>query len=160
MAHVTFQVYDAINEHPDVPDIGQVPQITDRDQSNQKAVVEFHAACFAVPENIGKFNVTVVRHGRMDNTVRVRVESFDGTAKAGSDYIHVNEVLTFGPYAKERDVTIKIIDDNQWEPDEEFFLRLSIVNEDGYDRRDSALGRLPIMEIIILNDDGTVLFKA
>lgn len=89
----------------------------------------------------------------MDNTIRVRVESFDGTAKAGSDYVQVNEQLVFGPYAKERELTVKIIDDNQWEPDEEFFLRLSIV-DDGYDRKDVVLGRLPIMEIIILNDDG------
>lgn len=116
--------------------------------------MEFHAACYAVPENIGKFNITVVRHGRMDNTVRVRVESFDGTAKSGSDYVAVNEQLVFGPYAKERELSVKIIDDNQWEPDEEFFLRLSIVDEVGYDSRDAILGRLPIMEIVILNDDG------
>ena len=80
--------------------------------------MEFHSASFAVPENVGKFNVTVVRHGRLDNTVRVRVESFDGSAKAGSDYIPVNEQLVFGPYAKEREVTVKIVDDNEWEPDE------------------------------------------
>ena len=122
------------------------------DAAQQKAIVEFEAATFSVPENIGKFNVTVVRHGRMDNTVRVRVESFDGSAKQGSDYTAVNEQLVFGPYAKERDVTVKIIDDNQWEPDEEFFLRLSIVDED-FERKDVTLGRLPIMEIVILNDD-------
>ncbi|ODM88768.1 Sodium/calcium exchanger 1 [Orchesella cincta] len=132
-------VYDTINQSPDVPDIGDVPQITD--QASQKSIVEFHAASYAVP-------------------VRIRVESFDGTAKAGSDYVQINEQIVFGPYAKERELTVKIIDDNQWEPDEEFFLRLSII-DDGYDRRDVVLGRLPIMEIIILNDDepGVLSFR-
>jgi hypothetical protein len=53
------------------------------DHIHDKSIVEFHAASFSVPENIGKFSVNVVRHGKMDNTVRVRVESFDGTAKQG-----------------------------------------------------------------------------
>ena len=84
------------------------------DHPSDKAVVEFHSASYAVPENIGKFNVTIVRHGRMDNTARVRVESFDGSAKHGSDYVPINEQLVFGPYAKEKQVSITIIDDNQW----------------------------------------------
>ncbi|CAG7732673.1 unnamed protein product [Allacma fusca] len=154
------EVYDAINAHPDVPDIGPVPSVV-ADHTHEKAIVEFHSASFAVPENIGKFNVTVVRHGRMDNTVRVRVESFDGTAKHGSDYIPVNEVLVFGPYAKEREFAVKIIDDNQWEPDEEFFLRLTIMDEGNFERKDATIGRLPIMEVVILNDDepGTLSFR-
>ncbi len=143
-----------MNAHPDVPDLGQVPAVVSDHPPNEKSIVEFHSASFAVPENIGKFNITVVRHGRMDNTVRVRVESFDGSAKSGSDYVQVNEQLVFGPYAKERDVSISIIDDNQWEPDEEFFLRLSIVDDGGFaSKREVVLGRLPIMEIVILNDD-------
>lgn len=64
----------------------------------------------------------------------------------------INEQLVFGPYAKEREISVSIVDDNQWEPDEEFFLRLSIVDE-GFEKRDVVLGRLPIMEIVILNDD-------
>ena len=44
------------------------------------------------------------------------------------------------------------MDDNQWEPDEEFFLKLSIVY--GEDLEKVKLGRTSIMEIMILNDDG------
>ena len=124
------------------------------EHSPDKAIVEFSTASYAIPENAGKCIVTVLRHGRMDNTVRVRVESFDGSAKQGSDYVAVNEQIVFGPYAKEREVAVKIIDDNQWEPDEEFFLRLSIVDDGSFDRKSVTLGRLPIMEIVILNDDG------
>ena len=45
-----------------------------------------------------------------------------------------------------------IVDDNQWEPDEEFFLKLSMVSGD--DASEMKLGRTSIMEITILNDDG------
>jgi len=77
-----FQVYDTINESPDLPDLGPLPNLV-TDHIHDKSIVEFQAASFSVAEGIGKFNITVVRHGRMDNTVRVRIESFDGTAKQG-----------------------------------------------------------------------------
>ena len=48
------------------------------------------------------------------------------------------------------------MDDNQWEPDEEFFLKLSLVS--GEDASEVKLGRTSIMEITILNDDGTYFF--
>ena len=76
-----------------------------------------------------------------------------------SDYVPVNEILVFGPYARKKDVSVEIIDDNQWEPDEEFFLRLSIIDED-FGRDDVALGRLSIMEIVILDDDGTITYRS
>ena len=43
------------------------------------------------------------------------------------------------------------MDDNQWEPDEEFFVKLTILQGDEFDIK---LGRTSIMEITILNDDG------
>ena len=49
-------------------------------------------------------------------------------------------------------IGVTIVDDNQWEPDEEFFLKLSMVS--GEDAVEMKLGRTSIMEITILNDDG------
>ena len=49
-------------------------------------------------------------------------------------------------------IGVTIVDDNQWEPDEEFFLKLSHVQ--GEDSHALKLGRTSIMEIMILNDDG------
>ena len=46
------------------------------------------------------------------------------------------------------------MDDNQWEPDEEFFLKLTLIP--GRDSEEVRLGRTSIMEITILNDDGTI----
>ena len=46
-------------------------------------------------------------------------------------------------------IGVTIVDDNQWEPDEEFFIKLSLVSGEGV-----KLGRTSIMEVTILNDDG------
>ena len=44
------------------------------------------------------------------------------------------------------------MDDNQWEPDEEFFVKLTLIP--GEDSENVKLGKICIMEITILNDDG------
>ena len=48
------------------------------------------------------------------------------------------------------------MDDNQWEPDEEFFLKLTYIQAE--DNGQLKLGRTSIMEITILNDDGKLIF--
>jgi len=145
------KVYDAINEEKELPDI------TYPDSDASKAIVEFHASSAAVLESIGTFKVLVCRHGNLGQTVKVKVETIDGSAVEGEDYQAVNEVLTFEPHETEKEIGITIVDDNQWEPDEEFFLKMSLVpGEDGL-----KLGRTSIMEITILNDDdpGTFQFE-
>ena len=49
-------------------------------------------------------------------------------------------------------IGVTIVDDNQWEPDEEFFLKLTMLQ--GHGNGEVKLGRTSIMEITILNDDG------
>ena len=44
----------------------------------------------------------------------------DGTAKAGSDYEEKNEFMTMHSGDSVREIKIKIHDDPEWEPDEEF----------------------------------------
>jgi len=147
------KVYDAINEDSELPNI-EYP-----DSDAKKSIVEFHASSAAVMESIGTFKVLICRHGKLTTTVRVRVETIDGSANEGEDYQAVNEVLTFEPHETEKQIGVTIVDDNQWEPDEEFFLKLSLVS--GEDAADVKLGRTSIMEITILNDDepGTFQFE-
>jgi solute carrier family 8 (sodium/calcium exchanger) len=147
------EVYDAINEHDDLPNI----DYPDADAS--KSIIEFHASSAAVMENIGTFKVLICRHGNRSSTVKVRVETIDGSATEGDDYVKVDEILTFQPNETEKEIGITIVDDNQWEPDEEFFLKLNLVSND--DNKEVKLGRTSIMEVMILNDDepGTFQFE-
>ena len=52
-------------------------------------------------------------------------------------------------------IGITIVDDNQWEPDEEFFVKLTLIP--GEESELVKLGKTCIMEITILNDDGKKL---
>lgn len=149
-------VYSAMNEHPEAPTLGDVPKV----MPHQNAIIDFHAASCAVMENIGKFEVAIIRSGRTDNEVNVRVETIDGTATEDQDYIPINQVITFGPGETEKLIEVEIINDNQWEPDEEFFLKISLLYN-AEKRQGVQLGRISIMEITILNDDepGMVMFQ-
>lgn len=150
------EVYSAMNEHPDAPTIGELPKV----QPHKNAIIDFHSASCAVMENIGKFQVAICRSGRTDSKVSVRVETIDGTATEEQDYIAINQVVTFEPGELEKFIDVEIINDNQWEPDEEFFLKLSLLL-DSEARVGVQLGRISIMEITILNDDepGIVMFQ-
>ncbi|XP_069978555.1 sodium/calcium exchanger Calx isoform X7 [Penaeus vannamei] len=150
------EVYSAMNEHPEAPTLGDVPKV----MPHQNAIIDFHAASCAVMENIGKFEVAIIRSGRTDNEVNVRVETIDGTATEDQDYIPINQVITFGPGETEKLIEVEIINDNQWEPDEEFFLKISLLYN-AEKRQGVQLGRISIMEITILNDDepGMVMFQ-
>ncbi|KAB7507979.1 Sodium/calcium exchanger 2 [Armadillidium nasatum] len=152
------QVYNAMNEHPDAPTLGDVPKVVPQ----ENAIIDFHSASCSVMENIGKFPVQICRSGRTDNRVKVRVETIDGTAVVEEDYIKINEVITFEAGETEKEVMVEIVNDNQWEPDEEFFLKISLIyNDEEVDTKNVQLGRISIMEITILNDDepGVVMFE-
>ena len=58
----------------------------------------------------------------------IRVETIDGTAD-NTDYKEINEIITFEPMQKEKEITLEIIDDNKYEPDEEFYLKLSVLTD-------------------------------
>ena len=77
-------------------------------------------------------------------------ETIDGTAEAGSDYIGKKELLQFLPDELHKYIDIVIIDDNEWEPDETFFVKLWC------DPQDTAvkIGKHSVTEITIINDDG------
>jgi len=42
------------------------------DEENKYAIVEFHSPTVAVKENIGKFPVTIWRHGNLNTKATVR----------------------------------------------------------------------------------------
>ena len=59
--------------------------------------------------------------------VRVKVDTMDGTADEGDDYIAMHEIVTFEPGQKEMDIELEIVDDDDWEPDEEFYFKVCLL---------------------------------
>lgn len=149
------QIYDILKNHPDGLKLEDIPPQLDTGETNC-SVIEFHSPNISVRENVGQFFVSVCRYGNLQSEVKVKIDSVDGSAKQGEDYVPVREILTFSPYESEKKVPVKIIDDNKWEPDEEFFLRLTLVGK--YNNK-VKLGQFPIMEVTIMDDDEPGIIK-
>lgn len=127
-------------------------------ETTKKAIIEFAATSAAVLEKDGRVKLTIIRHGKLNNRVVFKVETVDGTAEAGSDYIEVKKSLIFEKNQTSQDLEIEIVDDNVWEPDEVFFVRLSLDSEE---MENAELGKRAVSQVIILNDDepGTIEFE-
>ncbi|XP_067671459.1 sodium/calcium exchanger 2-like [Haliotis asinina] len=124
----------------------------DISESGKKAVIEFTAASCAVLENEGHVRLGVRRSGNVECSVTVGVETIDGSAEAGSDYKPIKQKLTFGPKECLKDVYVEIVDDDVWEPDEFFFVKLFLEPEQ-VKGDEVVLGKVSINQVTIVNDD-------
>jgi hypothetical protein len=61
----------------------------------------------------------------LDQSVTVNVKTADGTAKAGSDFYAVDQILTFAPGETIKTVTVSVVGDSVKEAMEYFYLKLS-----------------------------------
>ncbi len=86
----------------------------------------FDPGHYTVMENVGEFAASVRREGGDPNvTVQVDFRTEDGSANAGSDYIAVAGTLTFHPRETLKTFNVCVIDDDVFEEDEHFYIRLS-----------------------------------
>ncbi|XP_056647141.1 sodium/calcium exchanger 3 isoform X2 [Diorhabda sublineata] len=121
---------------------------------NQTACrVFFEPSKYTVLESCGRFEVRIVRVGNTDCPLTVEYTTEDGTAQAGSDYVKAKGSLQFGPGEKEKRIRLEVIDDDVFEPDEHFYIRLSS------SQPTDSLGSPVLATVIILDDDHGGLFK-
>lgn len=123
--------------------------LKDLSENGKKSVVEFAASSYAVLENEQVCRIIIERYGKLDQDVTFRVETIDGTAEAGEDYNKIDEVITMVKNQRFLPLDVTIIDDNQWEPDETFFVKLSLYGE----QNDVKLGHKTICMVTIIDDD-------
>lgn len=122
-----------------------------------------HYTCF---ESIGELEVFVSRSGGdLTRTVSVDYKTENGTAEAGTDFDYVEGTLIFGPNELKKSFTIKIIDDDVYEEDEQFTVRLSNARfTDGNELsvNNNSLSKLKCYPetctIMILDDDHNGIF--
>ena len=91
------------------------------------------------------------RRGKLSGEARVKVDTVEGSAEEGDDYIGIHQVFTFESGQEQLEIEVEIVDDDDWEPDEEFFLKLAVAPNDT--NRDVKIGKTNIMTVMILNDD-------
>lgn len=114
--------------------------------------VFFEPGHYTVMENCGEFEVRVVRRGDLSLHVSVDYETEDGSAEAGSDYIGRKGTLNFPPGVDEQRFKIEVIDDEVFEQDEHFYVRLSNVSEP------AELSTPKVATVMILDDDHGGIF--
>uniref|UniRef100_A0A8C8S2V3 Solute carrier family 8 member A2 n=1 Tax=Pelusios castaneus TaxID=367368 RepID=A0A8C8S2V3_9SAUR len=129
----------------------------------------FEPCLYHCLENCGSVTLTVAcQQGGEDNhTFYVDYKTEDGSAKAGSDYEYSEGTLIFKPGETQKELKIGIIDDDIFEEDEHFFVRLlnlRVGDAEGMFESDSAdhpKGRLVaplIATVTILDDDHAGIF--
>merc|ERR1719278_512240 len=138
--------------------------------------IMFDPPHYTVMESVGTFEVTVVRvGGDMNTTVQVDYKTEDGTASSEGDYIEAVGTLTFGPGETQKMVTLEVLDDDVFEEDEHFYIRISnlrrkdgkafseisVTGEDGVAKMQPSiqLGTPHMATIIILDDDHGGIFS-
>lgn len=125
------------------------------------AVVQFDVPTMTVLESEPFVTVTLKRFGKLDNKFSVFVETIDRTAIKNIDYIPLSSEVTFNPGQEEERIKISIIDNDEWNPDKVFLVKLSLT-EESINLTDVSKGRICIMSVVIIDDDdpGTVTFGA
>lgn len=137
--------------------------------------VMFDPPHYTVMESVGTFEVTIVREGGdLNSTIQVDYKTEDGTASSDGDYIEAVGTLTFGPGETQKMVTLEVLDDDVFEDDEHFYIRISNLrrkdgqpiptmdvedNEGKKTRQPSCqLGTPHMATIMILDDDHGGIF--
>lgn len=129
--------------------------------------IYFEPGHYTVMENVGTFSLTVARQGgNLNHTVYVDYRTEDGTANAGSDYEYAEGTIVFHPGEDHRTFPITIIDDDIFEEDEHFYVRLSNIrvgDQNGMFSTDEAgqqaqLANPSMATVMILDDDHSGIF--
>merc|ERR1712024_438447 len=131
---------------------------------------------YTVMESAGTFeNKNVREGGDMNETVQVDYKTEDGTASSEGDYIEAIGTLTFGPGETSKHVTLEVLDDDVFEEDEHFYIRISnLRRKDGRNFKEievtaddgsrsmqacTQLGTPHMATIMILDDDHSGIFS-
>lgn len=138
----------------DLSEVKAELQRLDVDEADDETTcrIYFEPGHYTVMENCGEFEVRVVRRGDLSLHVTVDFETEDGSAEAGSDYIGRKGTLIFPPGVDEQHFKIEVIDDDVFEQDEHFYVRLSNVSEPG------ILSTPKVATVMILDDDHGGIF--
>ncbi|XP_076656693.1 sodium/calcium exchanger 3 isoform X2 [Halictus rubicundus] len=113
----------------------------------------FEPGHYTVMENVGTFEVGVTRAGGdLSKACSVDYCTEDGSAEAGSDYISAKGTLTFDPGETKKTIKLSVIDDELFEEDEHFYVRLSNATQP------AMLVSPSLATVMILDDDHSGVF--
>lgn len=128
----------------------------------------FDPCSYQCLENCGAVLLTVVRRGGdISKTLYVDYKTEDGSANAGADYEFTEGMVVFKSGETQKEFSVGVIDDDIFEEDEHFFVRLSNVRvadaRDGLDHNNlhhpkAILVSPAVATVTILDDDHAGIF--
>ncbi|XP_052756510.1 sodium/calcium exchanger 1 isoform X2 [Galleria mellonella] len=139
-------------------DLSEVKAELQRRESSSPSIeprgpnVRFDPDHYTVMENCGSFEVRVIRAGDLNGEITVQYTTEDGTAEAGSDYVATNGSLVFRHGETEKTFSVQVIDDDVFEEDEHFYVRLS-------SPKGASLASPSTATVVILDDDHSGVFS-
>lgn len=124
------------------------------DESLKSVSFGFNCLHYSVSEGSKTLSIQILNKTR--EAGKVKVCTLDGDAKANEDYVPYNDIITFGKGEYTKNIEVGIIDDDQWEPDEDFFVQLYDANT-----QNAISGQDTKTRITIVDDDkpGQICFK-
>eukprot|EP00062_Callorhinchus_milii_P008721 gi/632951726/ref/XP_007891458.1/ PREDICTED: sodium/calcium exchanger 3 [Callorhinchus milii] len=130
--------------------------------------VYFEPCIYQCLENCGAVLLTVVRRGGdISQTVVVDYKTEDGSANAGADYEFSEGTVVFKAGETQKEMSVGIIDDDIFEEDEHFFVRLNNIRvielEDSLEPNNvpypkASLVSPSVATVTILDDDHAGIF--
>ncbi|MBV1907931.1 MAG: hypothetical protein KUG78_01335 [Kangiellaceae bacterium] len=104
--------------------------IEENDDAPASGVIGFEFSSEMVNENDTGLNVRVIRRESSTGSVVVNYSTSDGSAVTASDYIATTGQITFADGETSQLISYQLIDDQLFEPDEQFSIELSNVSGD------------------------------
>ncbi|XP_075964635.1 sodium/calcium exchanger 3 isoform X2 [Anarhichas minor] len=131
--------------------------------------IAFEPAVYQCLENCGAAILSIIRKGGdINKTIYVDYKTEDGSANAGADYEFSEGTVVFKPGEMIREINIGIIDDDIFEEDEHFFVRLSnlrvletedeVLSPNSLPYPNAMLGFPTVATVTILDDDHSGIF--
>ncbi|XP_005157056.1 sodium/calcium exchanger 3 isoform X4 [Danio rerio] len=131
--------------------------------------IMFEPAIYQCLENCGAVLLTAVRKGGdITKTIYVDYKTEDGSANAGADYEFTEGTVVFKPGEVIKEITVGIIDDDIFEEDEHFFVRLSnvrvletedeVLSPSSLPYPKALIGFPAVATVTILDDDHAGIF--
>ncbi len=125
---------------------------------NAAGAVGFTATLVTVDENTASVAVAVGRFGGSAGLVQVSYQLVDGTAKAGTDFVtQSGELQWVDGDTADKTIAVAITDDQLLEGNEEFQLRLQVINgaiaadksQVTVQIKDNEVNRLPLIDALV-----------
>ncbi|KAJ8341087.1 hypothetical protein SKAU_G00333780 [Synaphobranchus kaupii] len=128
----------------------------------------FEPCAYQCLENCGAVLLVIARKGGdISKMVYVDYKTEDGSANAGADYEFTEGTAVFKPGEVQKEITIGIIDDDIFEEDEHFFVRISnvrvletddLLTPNSIPYPNALLGFPSVATVTILDDDHAGIF--